>query len=156
MINTQTQMPLHAFSGQRSDALFTCGECFTPMTSGGGGGGQPWTDRSCAHSKIGQFNPIINWRNTNDWLDAVRHRYDLGDCRSTDEVVLLCELLTNEIRTHNGLQKVLDSQIDQSGSSVLTALPQNVLRFDRLLLLAESSLQKIKRLEGAIKFGVSQ
>jgi hypothetical protein len=152
MTNTQTEKPLHAFSGQRSDAAFTCGECFTPMT---GDGGVDWTHRSCAHSKVGQFNPIINWRNTNDWLDAVRHRYDLGDCRSTHEVVLLSQLLTNEIRTHSGLQKVLDSQIERTGSCVLTALPQNVLRFDRLLLLAESSYQKIKMLEGAIKFGVN-
>ncbi len=145
MTNTQTETPLHDFSGQRSEAAFVCGECFTKMGF-----------RSCAHSKLGQFNPIINWRNTRDWLDAVLDHYDLGDCRSTDEVVLLSQLLTNEIRTHHGLQKVLDSQIDQSGSSALTALPQNVLRFDRLLLLVESSHQKVKTLEGAIKFGVSQ
>jgi len=153
MTNTQTEKPLHAFSGERSDAAFTCGECFTPMTNESSAKALTF---SCGHPEVGQFNPIINWRNTNDWLDAVRHRYNLGDCRSTHEVVLLSQLLTNEIRTHSGLQKVLDSQSGQSGSSFLTALPENVLRFDRLLLLAESSYQKIKTLEGAIKFGVSQ
>lgn len=148
MTNTQTETPLHAFSGQRSEAAFTCGECFTPMTNDGG--------VSCGHPSLGQFNPIINWRNTRDWLDAVVNEYDLGDCRSADEVVLLSQLLTNEIRTHSGLQKVAHTQIERTGSSVLTALPQNVLRFDRLLLLAESSYQKIKTLEGAMKFGVSE
>jgi len=150
---TETETPLHAFSGQRSEAAFICGECFTTMVCDEG---EHWFHRSCAHSKLGQFTPIINWRNTRDWLDAVVNHYDLGDCTLKDEVILLSQLLTNEIRTHNGLQKVLDSQTEHSGSSVLTALPQNVLRFDRLLLLAESSHQKIKTLEGAIKFGVSQ
>lgn len=152
-MSERTETPLHAFSGQRSEAAFTCGECFTTMACDEG---SDWFDRSCAHSKIGQFNPIINWRNTKDWLDAVVNHYDLGDCTLKDEVILLSQLLTNEIRTHNGLQKVLHSQTQRSGSPVLTALPQNVLRYDRLLLLAESSYQKIKTLEGAIKFGVSQ
>ena len=140
---------IHDYSGQHNNGggQFICPECYTQMHTEYGG-------PSCGHTKLSQYNPIITWEGSKDWVDALVAEFHLGsgdlagDNWRLRDIRILSQLLTNELRTQASLDSI-------KRAIMVGGIPPNVLDTVRLGLLVDSSNQKINALEGLIQFGVS-
>lgn len=147
MTNTQTEKPLHAFSGILSPkALFRCSECYQPMHCDEGG---DWSDRSCSHTKLSVMNPIINWENVDDWSAALVANFSLGQGDHLSDARRLSMFLVQHSQIHSDLSRI--QRIIYHTNSI----PYHVLDKAKLKMLERSMHQKVSRIQSMIQFGVN-
>jgi len=140
-MNTNTEKPLHAFSGQRSDVAFICGECFTPMTCDHG--------PTCSHDKLSILNPIITWENVDDWCDALASNFALGQGDHLSDARRLSQFLLHHTQALSDL-----SRMYQLSNSPHVTVSHLAMDRSKLRMLEMSMSQKVSRIQSMIQFGV--
>ncbi len=149
MTNTQTEKPLHAFSGElREKFPFRCSECYEPMHLHGGESVAA-TSFSCSHTKLTVMNPIISWENVDDWANALVANFSLGQGDHLRDARRLSVFLEQHSQIHSDLRRILSITHNS------TSIPYHALDRVKLKMLERSMYQKVSRIQAMIQFGVN-